>query len=57
MVLLILVLPVIDAYLSKKYNSPEQANLVTARGCVLFLVMGTTVIGLASHSAGVFVGE
>jgi MFS family permease len=54
--LLTTALPFVDGYLKKKHKSPERANLVMSKGSIVFLIVGTLVIGLAAQSGVVFLG-
>jgi len=53
--LLCTVLPLVHWYLDKHYGDAERANLLLAKGSVVFLIAGPVILGVSERANGIFV--
>ena len=51
------ILPAVHVWLGRVFSNPDTANLVFAKGSIVFLILGPVVIGFADKADGIFIGK
>jgi len=56
LIILLTVIPITHAYLVRKLDDPEKANVAVVKGSIVFHIVGVFIIGISPAPTGVFVG-